>query len=42
MNNKKILIILLIFIQMMQLFINIKPVQAQIYEGDEVELLRRP
>lgn len=41
MKNKKIIIILFILIQVIQIFINVKPVKAQIYEGDEVELLRR-
>ena len=42
MKNKKIIIIVLVIIQLMNMFINIRPAQAQIREGDEIELLRRP
>lgn len=41
MNIRKTIVIIFIFIYLMQLIINIKPVQAQIFDGDEVELLRR-
>ena len=39
--KKKIIIIVMLIIQMIQIFINAKPVNAQINIGDEIELLRR-
>ena len=41
MKNKKIIIILLFMIQMVQVFTNIAPVNAQITNGDEITLFRR-
>ena len=41
MKNNKIIIMILLIIQMIQVFTNITPVHAQISKGDEVVLLRR-